>query len=578
MFFDDAFTERLRDALPVSELVGRRVRLIRRGREFTGLCPFHNEKTPSFTVNDDKQFFHCFGCGAHGDVIGWAMRTEGLSYPEAVERLAELAGIPLPQPDPRTRAAARERADLHEVMEQACQWFQQRLLAEEGAAARAYLETRGLTAETVKRFRLGFAPDRRGALRRALTEKGIGDEQLVAGGLAKRPEIGNELRDYFFGRVIFPITDRQGRIIAFGARAMDPEARAKYLNSPETSLFDKGRTLYNLHHARRAAHDGAEVLVVEGYMDVIALAQAGFSAAVAPLGTAVTEEQIVELWRLAPEPVLCLDGDAAGQRAASRAAQRALPLLKPGCSLRFALLPPDKDPDTLVQEGGAAAMRNLVESARTLETVVWDELVGAHRLDSPERQAALRQAIMSTVDVIKDKSVQTAYRSALLDRYFDLLRQRRSQRQSGGRGRRDSGAATRAVPRRLMPRPAVGGLRRLPGQILLAFSIAYPHLAVVNLEGLALQKLRDGELEALRQALVDRLSEEPDLDSQSLECHLRGQGFSGILDRLLGPATSIHEPMLRADAVPDEIDRRFAYWLERVAMAVEDPGEQGAAL
>jgi len=574
MFFDDSFTERLRDAVPVSELVGRRVRLIRRGREFSGLCPFHNEKTPSFTVNDDKQFFHCFGCGAHGDVIGWVMRSEGLSYPEAVERLAEIAGIPLPQRSERSRAAARERASLHEVLEHACVWFEQRLLSEEGAAARTYLEARGVAPETIKRFRLGFAPDRRGALRRAMNDAGVDDQQLVAAGLAKQGDQGRELRDYFFGRVIFPITDRQGRIIAFGGRSMDPQARAKYLNSPETTLFDKGRTLYNLHHARRAAHDGADVLVVEGYMDVIALAQAGFSAAVAPLGTALTEEQIQELWRLAPEPVLCLDGDAAGQRAANRAAQRALPLLKPGCSLRFALLPPDKDPDTLVQEGGAASMRHLLDSARQLETVVWEHLLSLHRLDSPERQAALRQAIVARVHEIHDKTVQAAYRSALLDRYYDVLRQQRSKR--GRAAGRSSDARSRSHFRQL-PRPAVGGLRRLPAQILLAFSVAYPHLAVAHLEGLALQELSDQDLEALRRSLVDRLAEEPDLDSESLECHLRQQGFSEILDRLLGPATSIHEPMLRADAVPDEIDRRYAYWLERVGMAVGDPGDQEAA-
>ncbi|HLW26742.1 MAG TPA: DNA primase [Kiloniellales bacterium] len=575
MFFDEAFTQRLRDALLVSELVSRRVRLVRRGREFTGLCPFHNEKTPSFTVNDDKQFFHCFGCGAHGDVFGWVMQTEGLSYPEAVERLAELAGIPLPRPSAQSQAAARERADLHEVLERACQWFQQRLLSEEGAAARAYLEDRGVTQETIQRFRLGFAPDRRGVLQRALAQGGVSDDQLVAAGLVKRADSG-DLRDYFFGRIIFPITDRQGRVIAFGGRSMDPSARAKYLNSPETSLFDKGRTLYNLHQARRAAHDGAELLVVEGYMDVIALAQAGFSAAVAPLGTALTEEQIVELWRLTPEPLLCLDGDSAGQRAASRAAQRALPLLKPGCSLRFVTLPSGTDPDTLIQQGGVALLRSLIESARLLEAVVWEELLATHRLDSPERQAALRQAVLATAAKIEDKGVQAAYRSALLDRYFNLLRQRRSRRGGAERGERGRGAS-RQLGGSPIPRPAVGGLRRLPAQILLAFSITYPYLAVAHLEGLALQALKDRELEALRRALVDLLAEDPDLDSRSLECHLRDQGFSDVLDRLLGPATNIHEPMLRADAIPDEIDRRFAYWLERVA-ALGDPGEQGVAL
>jgi len=576
MSFDDAFMQRVRDAVPVSELVGRQVRLIRRGREFVGLCPFHNEKTPSFTVNDDKQFFHCFGCGAHGDVIGWTMQKEGLGFREAVERLAELAGVPLPQRSEQSRAAARQRQDLHQVMERACQWFQQRLASEEGAAARAYLEERGLNTETILRFRLGFAPGRRGRLAHALGEFGIGDRQLVAAGLVKEPEAGGEARDYFFNRIVFPITDRRGRIIAFGGRAMNPASRAKYLNSPETALFDKGRTLYNLHRAREAAHGGAEVLVVEGYMDVIALAQAGFPAVVAPLGTALTEAQLVELWRLAPEPVLCLDGDVAGQRAASRVAQRALALLRPGCSLRFAMLPADRDPDSLVRMGGAAALRQLVEAARPLAAVIWDELLRHHRIDSPERQAGLRQAILRTVEAINDRAVLTAYRSALLDRYFDLLRSQRAQRQSKNFGRSGSNGTLRALPSQMLVRPAAAGLKRLPAQILLAFSITYPHVAVVNLEHLALQDLQEGELEALRHALVECLAEEPDLDSQSLECHLRQRGFSGLLDRLLGPALSIHEPMLRADAVPDEINPRFRYWLERVAMSVTDSGEQGA--
>lgn len=574
--FDDAFLQRLRDAVPVSDLVARRVRLLRRGREFTGLCPFHNEKTPSFTVNDEKQFFHCFGCGAHGDVIGWIMQSEGLSFPEAVERLAEQAGISLPQPSARRRALVRQRDDLHEVLEQACQWFQQRLASEEGAAARAYLAARGLTEETVARFRLGFAPGRRGSLGRALNEAGVRDQQLVAAGLAKEAEAGGGLRDYFFDRITFPITDRRGRIIAFGGRAMNPDTRAKYLNSPETPLFDKGRILYNLHHARRAAHAGADVLVVEGYMDVIALAQAGFPAAVAPLGTALTEAQLSELWRLAPEPVICLDGDTAGQRAASRVAERALPLLKPGCSLRFAMLPPDKDPDSLIQLGGVEAMARLVQASVPLELVVWRDLVGAHRLDSPERQAALRQAVLTTVEAIKDKSVQAAYRSALLDRYYELLRKQRLARKIRSTGTQGERRLGPGLPSRKLPRPAPQALKRLPAQILLAFSVIYPHLAVKNLEHLALQNLPERELEALRRALVDCLVEDPDLDSQSLQCHLRQQGFSGLLDRLLGPALIIHEPLLRADAVPEEINPRFGYWLKRVATGVREPGEQAA--
>ncbi|MDF2096342.1 DNA primase [Aquibaculum arenosum] len=575
----DGFPERLRDAIAVSELVGRHVRLQRRGREFTGLCPFHSEKSPSFTVNDDKQFFHCFGCGAHGDVIGWVMRWENLSYPEALERLAEQAGIPMPERTPQARQAAERRATLYEVLEKACLWFEQQLAVSSGSEARRYLEGRGLTPETIGRFRLGYAPGQRGLLRAALKAQGIHDSQLVEAGLLKQPEEGGELRDYFFGRVIFPITDRQGRVIAFGGRALSSDARAKYLNSPDTPLFDKGRVLYNLHHARRAAADGAPLLVVEGYMDVIALAQAGFPGCVAPLGTAVTEDQLQELWRMAPEPVICLDGDAAGQRAAQRVTERALPLLRPGCSLQFITLPQGEDPDSLVTNAGPAALQVLLQAARPLETVLWEGLVGGRSLDTPERQAALRQAVIDQVQQIGDRNVQTAYRTALLDRYFGLMRARRGA--TGGRnglGRRPGRGQRSAQRSAVGTKPLVAGLKRRPVQILLALAVRHPHLAIGNLEELARPALDDRELEALRRTLVDALAEAPDLDSDTLECHLRGQGFSELLDRLFGTALTMHEPTLRLDSVPHEAEARFAYWLDRVVTGADETEGRGATL
>lgn len=312
-------------------------------------------------------------------------------------------------------------------------------------------------------------------------------------------------------------------------------------------------------------------------MDVIALAQAGFPAAVAPLGTALTEEQLRELWRLAPEPVLCLDGDAAGQRAAARAADRALPLLRPGCSLRFVTLPVGEDPDSLLRASGPAAMRALIQAARPLVDVLWQGLREAHRLDTPERQAALRHAVMTTVERVGDPSVQAAYRSALLDRYFGQLRAQREVRPAGrapAAGRRSRRLSAEAGP--VLARPTVGGLRRRPVEILLALSVTHPHLAVANLEELARPDLEHPELEALRRALVDALAAAPDLDSDRLECHLRDQGFSGLLNRLLGPTISIHEPAIRIDAVPREAGERFAYWLERVGASGEQTRKRGA--
>jgi DNA primase len=326
--FPPRFLDEIRARLACSEVIGRRVRLVRKGREHSGLCPFHNEKTPSFTVNDDKGFFHCFGCGAHGDVIGFTMKIDHLPFPEAVERLAGEAGLEMPRQTPAERARAEVENTLQDVVEAACAWYEAQLRAPAGSAGLAYLRNRGLDEATIAGFRLGFAPDGRAALKSALLQKGFKEDLLLQAGLLVRPDDGRESFDFFRGRVMFPIADRRGRVIAFGGRVMG-DGQPKYLNSRDTPLFDKGRTLYALDKARAGVAKAAELIVAEGYMDVIALHAAGFAGAVAPLGTALTEAQIEALWKLAPEPIVCLDGDAAGQRAALRAAERALPMLKP---------------------------------------------------------------------------------------------------------------------------------------------------------------------------------------------------------------------------------------------------------
>ncbi|HZD26552.1 MAG TPA: DNA primase, partial [Alphaproteobacteria bacterium] len=404
MAFPQAFLDELRARTGLAELVGRRVRLVRRGREHTGLCPFHNEKTPSFTVNEDKGFYHCFGCGAHGSAIDFVMQTENLSFPEAVEKLALEAGLEVPRERPEDREREARRRSLYDVMEAAAEWFEAQLAGQIGAGARDYLAGRGVRPQTVGRFRLGYAPERREALKAALLARGFAEAQLVEAGLLIRPEDGGDSYDRFRQRLIFPITDRRGRVVAFGGRAL-AEQKAKYLNSPETPLFHKGRLLYNLAGAREAVREAGTVLVTEGYMDVIALAEAGFGHAVAPLGTALTEEQMQELWRLAPEPVLCFDGDNAGQRAAFRAAERALPLLKPGHSFRFVGLPPGEDPDSLVRGQGAGAMRALVEAAEPLGAVIWRMATEGQSFNTPERRAGLRQALREAVARIADPVV-----------------------------------------------------------------------------------------------------------------------------------------------------------------------------
>src|SRR5437763_2749083 len=425
MAFPPGFLDELRARIPLGSLVGRHVRLLRRGRELAGLCPFHHEKTPSFYVVEDKGFFHCFGCGAHGDAVGYLMRAENLDFIEAIERLAAEAGLAVPQQTPQERERAQRQKTLLEALAAAANFYEARLWSPAGARAREYLAARGLDEETIRRFRLGWAPSPqeigdRQALRRALSGE-FPEALLVEGGLLRQPETG-EPYDYFRGRVLFPIGDRAGRVIAFGGRTMGDD-QPKYLNSPDTPLFEKGRVLYawaaaRANLGRETDTDALPVIVVDGYMDVIALHRAGFATAVAPLATALTEAHLRELWRLSPEPILCLDGDTAGQRAMLRALHRALPLLQPGRSLRFAVLPAGEDPDSLVRNGGSPAFAEILAAARPLSEVLWHSELAARPIDTPERRADLESRLMADAGLITDRSVQSEYPRFLRDRLF----------------------------------------------------------------------------------------------------------------------------------------------------------------
>ena len=537
MSFTPQFLDELRQRLSLVQVISRRVKLTRRGREQTGLCPFHTEKSPSFTVSDDKGFFHCFGCGAHGDVIGFVMRSEGLSFPETVERLAREAGLPVPVSSPEERERTQRQATLVSAMETAAAWYEQQLKASSGRQALDYLKQRGLTDATIARFRLGCAPEGRTALRDALAKAGVQLELAVEAGLIGKGEDGN-IFDRMRGRVIFPIADRRGRVIAFGGRILG-DGQPKYLNSPETPLFHKGRTLYGLGQALRPARDAGEIVVAEGYMDVIALAQAGFAQAVAPLGTALTEEQMGELWRLVAEPTLCFDGDAAGERAAARAAERALPLLKPGQSLRFALLPAGEDPDTLIIAQGAGAMRAVLDAALPLAEMIWRAGVQGRTFDTPERRAGLRQEVRERLSKIADRPVQEAYRVDF-DRRLDAL---------FGQGKFGQTGPTRArtgekmgEKRRFGPPQVLGGEAarqagpdnlRLQGEVILATLINHPMLVASRLEALAHLNLPAGQLDKLRQAIIDHAAHHPDLDPEGLKDHLISQGFAAFLPEIL---------------------------------------------
>ena len=418
--------DELRNRVSLSGVIGRSIRVQKAGREFKACCPFHNEKTPSFTINDEKGFYHCFGCGAHGDVIRWMTDHQGLPYIEAVKELAAQAGMDMPEMDRQAAQRAQAAKSLHDVMQAAQDFFVASLKAPEGERARAYLASRGFPERIAREFGFGYAPDSRTALKEALGQ--FPESMLIEAGLQIVVE-GKTPYDRFRGRLMLPIADQRGRIIAFGGRILSAEKTdaPKYLNSPDTPLFDKGRTLYNLHRAAPAARSSARIVVVEGYMDVVALAAAGIAEAVAPLGTALTEHQIERLWRVIECPTLCFDGDAAGQRAAMKAVTRALPLLRPGHSLRIVTLPDGMDPDDVVKKRGRDAMLDLLGTARSLVEVLWEGERDAAPLTTPEDKAGLKARLLAHCDSIAHPDIKTLYRRELLDRFGELAFARRER-------------------------------------------------------------------------------------------------------------------------------------------------------
>ncbi|WP_119302679.1 DNA primase [Dongia deserti] len=532
------FLDELRGRVSITDIVGRRVRLIRKGRgESTGLCPFHNEKTPSFTVTEDKGFFHCFGCGAHGDVIGFVMRSEGLEFPQAVEKLAAEAGMQVPRETPEERERAERQATLGGAVEFAAKHFEQQLRASAGRLGLEYLKRRGLTDDTMRRFRLGFAPDNRTGLKAALEKAGIPEAIAIEAGLLIKPEDGGHAYDRFRGRVMFPILDRRGQAIAFGGRILD-QGEPKYLNSPETPLFHKGRVLYGLSHAQKTARETNEIIVVEGYMDVIALAQAGISNAVAPLGTALTEEQIALLWRMAQEPILCFDGDNAGQRAAARAADRAIPLLKPGLSLRFAWMPAGEDPDSLVRAKGAAGFREALSRMEPLVEALWRQVLADRPLDTPERRAGFRKDLGEAVGRIADKSVAEAYRQEIQRRLDELFRPQgkagfQAPAQFGVQKGRFGGRQPVVPIGGEAARRGITSMQRIPYELILIALVNHPDLISRHCEAVGEVDFPRGDLDSLKRAVIDLAAGQPHLDAKGFRNHLNNLGFAATLEALV---------------------------------------------
>jgi DNA primase len=522
------FLDELRARTPLQALIGRSVRLVRSGRESKGCCPFHGEKTPSFYVYDDH--FHCFGCGEHGDAITFVMKTQGSGFMEAVETLANEAGLEVPKASPAEAEKEAKRASIHEVLQAAAKIYQSWLFAPEGAVALSYLRQRGLTDATIKTFGLGWSGAGRGALSSALGRQGIKPEQLIEAGLMKTGDYGPV--DMFFSRVMFPIQDRRGAITSFSGRIIDagqaetPPA-PKYVNGPETPAFSKRRSLYGINFARAAVRKAEAVIIVEGQMDVIALAQAGFGGAVAPLGTALTEAQLTKIWALSPEPVICFDADTAGRKAAMRAVDLALSGLAPDRSLKFLRLPDGQDPDSLIRTQGAAAFKAQLASAAPLSAVLFDMLAEGANRETPEGRAALRKKLLEVAERIDDKALAGEYRAMLLDRFF-AERPRTSQY----KGRRQNPAHS-ARPARDVHVPIDPGAADIErSRILTAILINHPTLLADVEEAFALTDLPPA-YQRLRSAFARFHDGNGTLDSATLLTHLHESGLMADASHVL---------------------------------------------
>ena len=524
MALPSSFTDELRARTPLSAVIGRRVRLARSGKQWKGCCPFHGEKSPSFYVYDDH--YHCFGCGAHGDAITFVMQSQGLAFMEAVGQLAAEAGLEVPKQTPEAAEAERRRLDVIGVLEAVQAHYQRRLGLPEGRAARDYLLGRGLTEATIARFGLGWAGDR-GALSADLLRQGIEAAQLEEAGLLRRDEETGRQFELFSNRVMFPIRDRRGMIISFGGRILGA-GQPKYVNGPETPVFSKRRTLYGLGLAREAVRNGGALVVVEGYMDVIAAHQAGFAGAVAPLGTALTSEQIEELWRVSPCPVVCFDGDAAGGRAAARAMDLALPMLTPERSLRFATLPAGEDPDSLVRKGGPAAFQAVLDAAQSPSDALFDMVRASAGATTPEQRALLRSKLIEAANRIADKSLASEYRQVLLDRFFAFSRPARPPARNNVRARGFAPPPVRVIR---------GGIDRVAtaaewSRILTAILLRHPALLHEVQNAYATLPL-EGALDRLRDALFAWGETAETLDSASLMDHLTKSGRSSDIEHVL---------------------------------------------
>jgi DNA primase len=573
MKFPPEFLDEIKARLTASQVIGQRVKLKRQGREWRGLSPFNAEKTPSFYVNDQKQFYHDFSSGKSGDVFTFLMEVEGLSFPEAVEKLANEAGLDMPRQDAQSVAREKARASLHDVLALAAEWFERNLNEPQGARARGYLADRRIDAATQRAFRLGFAPAEKFGLREALAARGVDVEQMIDAGLLVHGEGVAVPYDRFQNRVMFPIHDRAGKVVAFGGRAMEAGAKAKYLNSPETELFHKGALLFNHHRARKAAHDKGELIAVEGYVDVIAMTQAGFAQTVAPLGTALTSDQCALLWSMCETPTLCFDGDKAGRKAAFRAIETALPLIGPGKSFRFALLPEGQDPDDLAKSGGAEAIAAVLAKARPFADMLFLRETDAQVFDTPEARAGLERRLRELTGAIGDESLRRHYGQDMAERMRGLFgapareprRAYAPQPRGQGRGRFEAGPRTglASLP---MPQGRLGERRRDPQRelFILAGLLNHPRLIDDWADEIAALEFSSSELSTFRSRLLD-IALAADPRAETLADALGVAGLGEERARILGAA----QRMPNAWSVAEDAPMRDVETVLRQSMALQ---------
>ncbi len=558
MQLDRRFLDELRSRITLSEVIGKRIKLTRAGRELKACCPFHNEKSPSFYVNDAKGFFHCFGCGAHGDAVSFRMRHDNLNFMEAVEGLASEAGLVMPKPDATTQAQYDEIQRLQNILERVTKWFEAQLQHPQNGFAIRYLKERGLSDETIAQFRLGYAPNNWDALREAMIAQDIKLNDLISLGLLRRSEREDKADkpySFFRGRIIFPVTDNKGRVIAFGGRHLDaafagqnlPDKPPKYINSSEHALFNKSGVLYGLARARACVDANHPLILVEGYMDVITLAQAGFQTAVAPLGTALTEEHMHLAWRVSSDqsyPLLGFDGDSAGINAAYRALDRLLPHVTVQRGLRFVFLPHGEDPDSLVRHKGAETIQALLMQAIGIFEAMWKRARN-ETSDTPEGRAMLQQRLEQQIKLITDPILQQNYRQSLRERLYQLGRQTFTK---------GAKAAPRATPKGLIPRPPAKSFELQSWQVLLVTALNHPFLLQHYAEALGSSAPSDPQLDRLREALVATAHESDEsrpLTPEEIKESLSKRGLNPILASLNQESVAQNFSFTRPDTPAD---------------------------